>query len=234
MRIVAFYIPVWLAILATIVVLTVTFRELLSKSKELRAGLATNPDCTGAMSELRSTAAPAPDSSEADIQSTGPDSWGTGDDDQPLTGTTALDPANPLRKQHSKSIVSAATQNRRQGPSHARHPKLKIDVATWAYAVYAMTYFVALLITWVSIGNLSYGHRATNNAFHEQVPPSINRVYSIVYQTEPGFVLNLLTALVLPLQGLWNSVIYAHVSRSTIRSQSRQTWWKVVGSGHAI
>ena len=67
---------------------------------------------------------------------------------------------------------------------------------------------------------------------HKQIPPSITRVYAIVYTPEPHFVLNLLTALVLPLQGLWNAVIYVHVSRKTIQRQIREIWGTFVGSGH--
>jgi hypothetical protein len=150
-RIFAFYLPIWIAILITIAIFIVTWREMLKTRRDLKEGLTNHSQYEGTITELRST---GQDSSEA------------GDDSQPLTDIP-LDAAYPGPKSgllrlldkkqphghHSKGI----TPDKRQqgpGPSHSQPPPtLKIDAAAWAYATYAMIYFVALLITWVSISS---------------------------------------------------------------------------------
>jgi hypothetical protein len=46
------------------------------------------------------------------------------------------------------------------------------------------------------------------------VPSTVNRVYSLVHPDHPLYVLNLISALVLPLQGFWNAMIYIATSWS--------------------
>lgn len=53
-----------------------------------------------------------------------------------------------------------------------------------------------------------------------QVPSTINRLYQFVHQTNPSFVLNLISATVLPLQGAWNATIYIY----TTRNESKRTY----------
>ena len=131
----------WLAILATTGIFAITWREMLTTGRALRADLTTHH------TELRSTVVPDP--SETELHSVQLDPSITGDDDQLLTKTLSKPEISPST-QTFKSIVSSKPEPR-QANSHARDLKLKIDAATWAYAIYAMIYFVALLITWVSL-----------------------------------------------------------------------------------
>ena len=62
----------------------------------------------------------------------------------------------------------------------------------WSYCMCAMLFFIALLISWV--------------------PPSINRVYSLVFPGKVSFGLSFASGLLLPLQGFWNTVIYVVTS----------------------
>jgi hypothetical protein len=55
------------------------------------------------------------------------------------------------------------------------------DRIKWAYTKVAMLFAISILITWV--------------------PASVNRVYGLRYPEKPSFVLNILSAIVLPLQG---------------------------------
>ncbi len=60
--------------------------------------------------------------------------------------------------------------------------------AAWSYTKCAILFFTAMLVTWI--------------------PSSANRVYSVVHTNEASMPLEYMSALVLPLQGLWNAVIY--------------------------
>lgn len=71
------------------------------------------------------------------------------------------------------------------------------DRTTMAYSRVAFLFFASNLSIWV--------------------PASINRVYSVSHPATPSFVLNVLAALVLPLQGLWNCVIYLVVNKVAFR-----------------
>ncbi len=60
--------------------------------------------------------------------------------------------------------------------------------AAWSYTKCAILFFTAMLVAWI--------------------PSSANRVYSVVHTDEASLPLEYMSALVLPLQGLWNTVIY--------------------------
>jgi hypothetical protein len=69
--------------------------------------------------------------------------------------------------------------------------------AAWAYTKCAILFFTALLVTWI--------------------PSSANRVYSIAHGGETVVVLELLSAVVLPLQGFWNAIIYVVTSWEAVK-----------------
>lgn len=97
-------------------------------------------------------------------------------------------PPNPGRFEVFKSIFSSVknifTDDSNLSPS---------DRTTLAYSRVAFLFFASNLITWV--------------------PASINRVYAIYHPDHPSFVLNIAAAIVLPLQGLWNCVVFMTVNR---------------------
>jgi hypothetical protein len=75
----------------------------------------------------------------------------------------------------------------------ARRSKLltrpnNIDRIKWAYTKVAILFAMSIFITWV--------------------PSSVNRVYGLRYPNRPSYALNVISALVLPLQGFWNTTIY--------------------------
>ncbi|KAF3482382.1 putative cAMP receptor-like protein [Arthroderma uncinatum] len=70
--------------------------------------------------------------------------------------------------------------------------------AAWAYSKFAILFFISLLITWL--------------------PATINRVYAFAHPEGPSRVLTYIAALVLPLQGFWNTLVYTAVSTSTLDS----------------
>lgn len=56
----------------------------------------------------------------------------------------------------------------------------------------------------------------------EQVPSTVNRVYSLAYPDVNNFGLEFTSAFVLPLQGFWNSIIYCAISWSSIKQLFRR------------
>ncbi|OCK92365.1 uncharacterized protein K441DRAFT_570244 [Cenococcum geophilum 1.58] len=80
------------------------------------------------------------------------------------------------------------------GVRRRNNAAMDANTAAWGYAKVAMLMFVALFIVWV--------------------PSTVNRVYSLVHPDNPLYVLNLMSALVLPLQGFWNAMIYIATSWS--------------------
>jgi hypothetical protein len=78
----------------------------------------------------------------------------------------------------------------------------RIDNVKWAYTKVALLFAASILVTWV--------------------PASVNRVYGLFHQTSPSFGTNVASAIVLPLQGFWNSVIFFSTSIPIIKSTWRE------------
>ncbi|MCJ1387419.1 hypothetical protein MMC18_000262 [Xylographa bjoerkii] len=83
---------------------------------------------------------------------------------------------------------------------HSRQHNVAMDAntAAWGYLKCAILFFMSLLITWV--------------------PSSANRVHSLIYPNEVTFSYNYAGALVLPLMGFWNAVIYTTTSWEAVKS----------------
>ncbi|KAL8968422.1 MAG: hypothetical protein Q9183_002466 [Haloplaca sp. 2 TL-2023] len=71
---------------------------------------------------------------------------------------------------------------------------LEANTAAWRYTKVALLFFVSLCITWI--------------------PSSINRVYDLAHPDDVSYPLNFISALVLPLMGFWNGVIYFVTTRA--------------------
>lgn len=69
--------------------------------------------------------------------------------------------------------------------------------AAWAYTKVAVVFFTALLVTWI--------------------PSSANRVFSLVHTGQTVVALEILSAIVLPLQGFWNAIIYCVTSWAAVK-----------------
>ena len=69
---------------------------------------------------------------------------------------------------------------------------LEANTAAWSYTKCAILFFISLLVTWV--------------------PSSINRVYSLIHPELISIPFTYASAIVLPLMGFWNSVIYITTS----------------------
>lgn len=94
----------------------------------------------------------------------------------------------------STSVVARNTTSRVYRPTGATNP----NKAALKYCKCALLFFIALIITWV--------------------PSTVNRIYNIIRPNNVVFGLNLAAALVLPLQGFWNAVIYIATSTFAVNS----------------
>ena len=69
----------------------------------------------------------------------------------------------------------------------------------------------------------------------QQIPSSVNRIYSLIHPDATNFGLNLVGCFVLPLQGFWNAIIYFSTSFSICKElwsfyiSSRLRWNRVSG-----
>ncbi|KAI1412534.1 hypothetical protein F5Y13DRAFT_162901 [Hypoxylon sp. FL1857] len=76
-----------------------------------------------------------------------------------------------------------------------------IDPVKLAYLRTSFVFAISVFVTWT--------------------PSSINRVHDLVYAESTSFALNLASAVVLPLQGVWNAVIFFSTSWSTLCREMR-------------
>jgi hypothetical protein len=125
--------------------------------------------------------------------------------------------------QYSVDIhVDERTQAARHVPAALRMRSLTREVAknkanaeAWLYARVAFLFFIALLITWVSLS--SHIHQRRQRLINLQVPSSINRLYAIVKPNTVNFGLNYAASFVFPLQAFWNAIVYIITSQNASR-----------------
>lgn len=113
--------------------------------------------------------------------------------------------SNKREERASRADITPASQanvqirepsTARRGANRRRN-NLEAQNAAWSYARCALLFFTAILITWI--------------------PSSANRVYSVVHPGTSSHVLEFMSAVVLPLQGFWNAVIYVSTSWSACK-----------------
>lgn len=81
------------------------------------------------------------------------------------------------------------TSVNQNGSTPRRKTAMEGNTAAWSYLKVAFLMFAALFIVWV--------------------PSTVNRMQQFINKDKPIFALNLASALVLPLQGFWNAIVYA-------------------------
>jgi hypothetical protein len=87
-----------------------------------------------------------------------------------------------------------------------RRPGMKVNAAALGYFKVAFLMFAALVCVWV--------------------PSTANRLQQFIQKEKSIFGLNLASALVLPLQGFWNSMIYT----STTWPECKRAWAEILNS----
>ncbi|KAI0021655.1 hypothetical protein F4780DRAFT_274438 [Xylariomycetidae sp. FL0641] len=132
--------------------------------------------------------------------------------DDPITDTANLDGApGPVASPNPYHTVTRITASpapkegwwKRTWGSFGRvNLKLNnMDPVKMAYLRTSFVFAVSVFVTWT--------------------PSSINRVHDLVYTEHASFGLNLASAIVLPLQGVWNAVIFFSTSFHALRDEFR-------------
>ncbi|KAL8990250.1 MAG: hypothetical protein Q9177_001058 [Variospora cf. flavescens] len=211
LRLVTFYVPAWICIAVSFTLYIMAGREIFRKRAELRAFR--EPSRTSVeepFSGLKTT--------EVSVR-------------HELAGFNFLDPPpasylDTARLNHStgtapKGYEQYSTNIHSSPPSTAFDPSprtsshstpahkrcqesLEANTAAWRYTKVALLFFVSLCITWG--------------------PSSINRIYDLAHPTAVSYQLNIVSAIVLPLMGFWNGVIYF----VTTRAVSKAIFWDLV------
>ncbi|KLU91637.1 G-protein coupled receptor [Magnaporthiopsis poae ATCC 64411] len=124
--------------------------------------------------------------------------------------TSVISSGCGVRRKKEDEPASAAALRRFWAPGrHIRARLRHLDPVKLAYLRTSFVFAISVLVTWT--------------------PSSINRVYNLIYPDKVSYPLNLASAAVLPLQGVWNAVIYFSTSWKTLRQEwedlCRRTPW---------
>jgi len=199
LRIYSYYAPIWVCILGALIIYVRVGVEIFQKRTQLRA--AAQGDTYASHSNAPVEPSPFTGIRTTEIEVTHQDQWKQGDLSSPASpAVTYKKGGNGTAKENYSITISARDHNVPQPRTTGMFPKRRpssMDKIKWAYTKVALLFAVSILITWV--------------------PASVNRVYGLRYPLNPSYVLNIGSAIVLPLQGFWNTIIYFTTSLSICR-----------------
>jgi len=112
--------------------------------------------------------------------------------DEPNSSRWSYAEKNYDRKNSVAVSVAPVTARGHDGGPPRQYTANEANTAIWSYTKVSLLFFVAMMVTWI--------------------PSSANRVYSAVHKDQVSLPLEYASALVLPLQGFWNAIIYATTS----------------------
>ncbi|ROT37164.1 hypothetical protein SODALDRAFT_334239 [Sodiomyces alkalinus F11] len=134
-----------------------------------------------------------------------PPSWHSNDDME----ETAIPPAAAGHSSRFETMISSHPAPEPSLPQRVRtaighfNARLRgLDPVKLAYLRTSFIFAISILITWT--------------------PSSINRINDLVNPDNVSYGLNVATAIVLPLQGIWNAVIFFMTSWGTVREEYRE------------
>lgn len=187
LRIACFYGPVWLIFLVTSLIYVSIGLEIYKKRRDLREATYSLPTESDNIGVK---------TMEIHVSSHGMDYELDNVLASKGTDTTSASQTSATLSDNRQYTVDISSSNAKQ--NHRTAKKLSpSDAAAWAYTKCAMLFFAALLITWV--------------------PSTINRLYTLASSGTTSFPLCYFEALVLPLQGFWNAVIYVMTSSTACK-----------------
>jgi hypothetical protein len=138
--------------------------------------------------------------------------WGSPPDHYGLDN--AVSPTGGAAHNMNKPFTTISSVSTRPREAKKKRSILKTLARTWrkfinklgnldpiklAYLRTSFVFAISILVTWT--------------------PSSINRVYSLIHPTRTSYGLNLAGAIVLPLQGLWNAIIFAATSWNILKDE---------------
>ncbi|KAI8627713.1 family A G protein-coupled receptor-like protein [Xylariaceae sp. FL1651] len=207
LRIATFYGPVWVIILATFFIYIRAGREIYRKRRQLRnlkvsSSSAHDPEALNTdefhsmkTTEISVTTESAHPTGDAiNLASLGNSKSNTAAETQGTAAysvTISADHQPQLVPNHLDSSTSRARAKAK------RKNNFEASNAAWSYTKCAILFFTALLVTWI--------------------PSSANRLYSVINGGESSAFLEIFSAIVLPLQGFWNAIIYTVTSWAAVK-----------------
>jgi hypothetical protein len=197
-RIYSYYAPIWICIFLALVIYIRVGVEIYQKRSELRAAAYSNNYTSGTLTSISDNprAAPFTGIRTTEVEVTH-DAWNKNPLSPPPQGYARGEKVESRKDQYSITI-SAPTTKIQSATRFKKPVGTSMDKVKLAYTKVALLFAISILITWV--------------------PASINRVYGLRFPKNPSFALNVGSALVLPLQGFWNTVIYFSTSLGVCKS----------------
>ncbi|KAL8669762.1 MAG: hypothetical protein Q9168_005656 [Polycauliona sp. 1 TL-2023] len=132
----------------------------------------------------------------------------------PYTVDIAANPNTHGRKPSKPELFQIRAITREEALKENPNP------GAWLYARVAFLFFLSMLIIWI--------------------PSSANRVYSLAHPNRINFPLNYVSALVLPMQGFLNAIVYILTSQTACRELvdavqgKRRIPWRRLGTGRGL
>ncbi|KAI0124372.1 G-protein coupled receptor [Xylariales sp. AK1849] len=214
-RIATFYGPVWVVIVVTFFIYLRAGGDIYQKRKQMRyfssshdpEPLTMDDPSSSKTTEVMVTTEDASGQEGIDLTNLGRDGAEACSSQPPPGAAYSVTISSSVRDdRHSRTDLSPPIQSNvvirepavaRQGRRSKRRANFEVNNAAWSYTKCAILFFTAILITWI--------------------PSSANRVYSVVHPGEVSTPLEFMSAIVLPLQGFWNAVIYITTSWSACK-----------------
>lgn len=152
--------------------------------------------------------------------------WDDVDEDKDIAPFSPTSPTSNGARFASVSTISTTHRRSSHAPQKAflanvwgvlAHPGRRfearlrrLDPVKLAYLRTSFVFALSVLVTWT--------------------PSSINRVYTLAHPQDSSFGLNMASAVVLPLQGVWNCVIYSALSWAVLLEEVTELgiargWW---------
>lgn len=182
LRLVCFYGPVWLVIIATFTIYIIVGRDIFQTRQTLRNIAEEELYNFHPALDLRKTSKTTMIEVTSDVMAI--------NKLQPWGESAANDTIRPESQFAPYSIhIESAEQSQRRKKSAT---ELNTNAVALSYLRCSFLFFIALVVTWI--------------------PSSINRIYSLIYPEANNFALNFVGSVVLPLQGFWNAIIYLSTS----------------------
>ncbi|KAL8749515.1 MAG: hypothetical protein Q9184_006776 [Pyrenodesmia sp. 2 TL-2023] len=204
LRLVTFYVPAWICIVVSFTLYIMAGREIFRKRAELRAfrqpsrtsidepfsGFKTTEVCVS--SELAGFKIPGPPDNRFDTANLENNASSLPKGYEQYSATINSSPPD--------TAFDPSPRTSSQSTSAFKRYKAALDAntAAWGYTKVALLFFVSLCVTWV--------------------PSSINRIYDLAHPNGVSYPLNFVSAIVLPLMGFWNGIIYFVTTRAVCKA----------------
>ncbi|KAI0006946.1 hypothetical protein F4779DRAFT_594368 [Xylariaceae sp. FL0662B] len=207
-RIITFYGPVAVSILVTFFIYIRAGRDIYNKRKQLRtfgassSGHGSEPLTMDDPQSVKTTEVKVT-SEAAEEMDLGILGRVTPDFNPQKQAYTVTISAKPDEREPHVTVEDDARPKTARGMTQKRRANFEANNATWSYSKCAILFFTALLVTWI--------------------PSSANRIYSVVHTEETSVALEVMSALVLPLQGFWNALIYITTSWEAVKKFLRRS-----------